>query len=139
MAWKYFDVVKDKMACPCGCGFGSNPAEFNHYLMEQLDLLREMWAAPLVLTSAARCLSHNESVGGEKQSAHTPDADMQCRAVDIATPFGSYDRKRIVLMANRAHFQRIGIGKTFIHVDVAAEHGGPGLPEGWWVYGDIRG
>ena len=138
MVWKFFDVEQDHMACPCGCGFGSNPAEFNHYLMERLNLLREMWGAPINLTSAARCEKHNEVVGGEKQSAHMPDADRQCRAVDIATPFTSFDRKRFILMANRAHFQRIGIGKTFIHVDVAAEHGSPGLSEGWWVYHDAR-
>ena len=139
MAWKYFDVFKDGMACPCGCGFGSNPAEFNHYLVTQLDLLREMWSAPIRLTSAARCEKHNEAIGGEKNSAHLPDADSQCRAVDIAAPFGSFDRKRFILMANRCGFQRIGIGKTFVHVDVAAEHGSPGLPEGWFVYQDARG
>ena len=138
MAWKFFDITKDAMACPCGCGFGANPAEFNHYLMSQLDLLREMWAAPLNLTSAARCEKYNGEHGGEKNSAHLPDADAQCRAVAIATPFGSFDRKRFILAANRAGFQRIGIGKTFVHVDVAAEHGSPGLPEGWWTYHDAR-
>ena len=138
MAWKYFDVWKDSMACHCGCGFGASPAEFNHYLMEQLDLLREMHGKPITLTSAARCLKYNDEIGGEKNSAHTPEDDAQCRAVDIAAPFGSFDRKRFILMANRAGFQRIGIGKTFVHVDVAAEHGGPGLPEGWFLYADSR-
>lgn len=144
MAWKYFGVVADHMACPCGCGFGANPAEFNHYLMEQLDLLRELWGAPLALTSGARCLAHNAAVGGEKHSAHTPDDDRQCRAVDLALPGHAFwptsrIRKELIQKATRCGFQRIGIGRNFLHVDVASEHGGPGLPEGYWVYGDIRG
>ena len=138
MAWKYFTVEADHLACPCGCGFGANPAEFNHYLMEQVDLLREMWSKPLTVTSGARCHKHNEETGGEKQSAHLPDADNQCRALDLQMNTSSLDRKRFVLMANRAGFQRLGIGKTFVHIDVAAEHGSPGLPEGWWTYQDYR-
>ena len=103
--------------------------------MERLDLLREL-LGPLRVTSAARCVAHNESINGEDHSAHLPDERGQCRAVDLALNGGSVGRKRFVLQANSIGFRRIGIGKGFIHVDVASDltH-----PEGWWVYGDNRG
>lgn len=137
--WQHFDIVKDAMACPCGCGFGSKVEDFDLMLMDYLDKLREMWKKPLRLTSSARCIAHNEVIGGESNSAHMPDQNGHCRAVDVSLISGSYDRKQFVMDATEVGFKRIGIAKTFVHIDVAADSGLPKLPDGWWTYGGTRG
>ena len=103
--------------------------------MEKLDKLRAL-LGPLQIVSAARCSSHNTTVNGEDNSAHLPDEKGQCRAVDLALNDGSIKRKFYVIHANAVGFKRIGIGKSFIHVDVADD---PTHHEGWWVYGGNRG
>lgn len=139
MPWPHFEIVKDNMACPCGCGFGSKESDFDELLMENLEHLRGMWAKPMHLNSVARCASYNEHVGGEHDSAHLADSEGKCRAADVSLITGSYDRKQFIMDATEAGFKRIGIAKTFVHIDVAAESGSPKLPEGWWTYGDARG
>lgn len=138
MTWRYFSIEGDHLACPCGCGFGTSPEHFDAMLMSKLDHLRGLWGSAIKVTSAARCVAHNLAVGGEPNSAHTPDLSNQCRAVDLAVT-GSAARLEMVLDANSVGFHRIGVGKLFVHVDVADQSGSPELPTGMWTYGDARG
>jgi uncharacterized protein YcbK (DUF882 family) len=78
------------------------------------------------LNSGFRCARHNEAVGGVKDSSH-----VKGHAADIAA-FDAPSRFKIVRALLDAGFDRIGVGKAFIHVDddPAKE------PDVMWVYAD---
>ena len=64
------------------------------------------------INSGYRTEAHNRAVKGEKNSSH-------CRgyAADIAV-YGDRDRYILLTLLLMAGFNRLGIGSTFIHVDV---------------------
>lgn len=76
-----------------------------------LDQARKIAGIPFVITSAYRSKEHELRKGRSGNSAHT-----RGRAFDIAC---STDRNRAIIVAAalKAGFTRIGIAKTFIHVD----------------------
>lgn len=107
--WSQFSFFdKDELKCKCGC----NHAPMNHEFMVALDTLRMMYGKPLHITSGYRCTSHNEYIGGSKNSQHTKGL-----AVDIAWDHGP-DKKRLLGLAYDLDFKGIGIAKTFLHVDM---------------------
>jgi uncharacterized protein YcbK (DUF882 family) len=67
-----------------------------------------------VITSGYRCLKHNRNVGSKDTSSHVIGL-----AVDIRT---TTSRERFIILQALllAGFTRIGIAKTFIHVDLDA-------------------
>lgn len=103
--YKYFKL--EEFACKCGCGDN----EMKHSTLRKLDLARELSGIPFVITSGYRCKAHNERVGGKSQSAHTRGYAADIKASD------SRSRYLIVDSLLAAGFSRIGIAKTFIHVD----------------------
>lgn len=80
---------------------------------------------PLVITSGFRCLAHNREVGGVPGSPHT-----EGKAADIGCSNG-FRRYELVSAAVRAGFTGIGVGVTYVHVDVDK---GPFRPS-LWGYG----
>ncbi len=118
-ASKNFDW--DELACKCGCG--------TQYVSDKaiiaLQEVREVMGVPLHINSAARCLLHNQAVGGAKGSKHLSyrislnDKIVESTAFDIST--SGIDAARLVQAARRAGFNGIGIAKTFIHVDIREE------------------
>ncbi len=105
MTKNYF--AKSEECCPC-CGMGGLIPEFR----DKLNLARELAGVPFILTSAFRCSTHNEDVGGSVNSSH-----LKGEAVDILTPDSR--RKFFVLKGLiEAGFTRIGFGENFIHVDL---------------------
>lgn len=66
------------------------------------------------INSGARTPVHNRKVGGVYNSSHKIPV---CKAVDIKTPTRAIQRK-VAYEARRIGFKRMGIGKTFIHLDV---------------------
>lgn len=76
-----------------------------------LDYARKIAGIPFVITSAYRSKEHELSKGRTGNSAHT-----RGRAFDIACT-SDRDRALIVSAALKAGFTRIGIAKTFIHMD----------------------
>jgi len=66
---------------------------------------------PFAITSGYRCAAHNARVGGKSNSAHT-----RGRAADVRTS-DSRTRYLVIRAALEAGFTRIGIAKTFIHLD----------------------
>jgi len=79
--------------------------------LAKLERARKLAAIPFKISSGYRSKKHNEKVGGVQGSAHTVG-----RAVDIisSTAEGKY---KIVTALLHAGFTRIGIAKSFIHVD----------------------
>ena len=120
MNWNKVQYFKpDEFCCKCGCGL-CNP---HPQLVAVLDAVRKDYGAPIHITSGCRCNAHNEKVGGVPSSAHTKGF-----AVDIRCD-SSADRASLLPVLQR-YFDRIGIAKTFIHVDLD-----PDLPHGvTWVY-----
>lgn len=65
------------------------------------------------INRGARSPAHNSKVGGVSSSAHKMPT---CRAADIKTATPTIQR-RLVAAARKVGFKRIGIGRTFIHLD----------------------
>ena len=103
---------KWEFACRCGCGLDNvDPS-----LIEMLEDLRadnggDNGGKPLQIKSGCRCFRHNLLCGGNPQSEH-----MDGQAADIAIG-GSRARMNLVVSAMNVGFNRIGVAKTFIHVD----------------------
>lgn len=111
----------EEFQCKCGnCPVKSvDPA-----LMSRLNALRSKYGRALYVTSGWRCEDQNKKVGGVNDSAHLEGqaADLFCTS--------SHDRY-LMLFHSIGLFNRIGIGTTFIHVDVSEDH----PKELIWLYG----
>lgn len=79
--------------------------------LNRLDAARDMCSFPWVITSGFRTAKHNAKVGGVPSSAHTRGyaADISCK--------NGHQRHEVVKALHAVGFSRIGIAKTFIHVD----------------------
>jgi len=101
------DFFRKEFACKCGCGQDNISVE----LVEKLQRARDATGVPFVIQSGVRCKKHNASEGGTKDSAH-----LSGLAADILCP-NSHIRYRMITVLIHL-FSRIGIGATFIHVDI---------------------
>lgn len=81
-------------------------------LLVALDNTRHLAGLPIILTSGFRCPSYNKKVGGSRTSAH-----MSGLAMDIACSDPEH-RFLYIRAALAAGFTRIGIGHTFLHLDI---------------------
>lgn len=81
-------------------------------LLQKLDELRERVGSPMVIESGYRTREHNARVKGSVNSAHTRGL-----AVDIRAMSGRM-RYDLVRHALDLGFKRIGIAKTFVHLDI---------------------
>lgn len=79
--------------------------------LHKLDEARTIADTPFRITSGYRTPEHNAKVGGRIGSSHIKGC-----AVDIAVN-SSGQRSAIVCALIKAGFTRLGIGKTFVHVD----------------------
>lgn len=99
--------VLSEFDCPC-CG--ENKMRINFVL--SLDEARLKAEVPFVVNSGYRCPEWNRKVGGRITSSHLVGcaADISCE--DSGTRF------LILSSLMDIGFNRIGIGKDFIHVDM---------------------
>lgn len=97
-----------EFSCKCGCG--KNNIDIG--LIVLLNELREKVGFPLVINSGCRCEKRNAEEGGAKDSAHLLGFAVDIRAIS------SHTRFIIKRTAYDMGFERIGTGKTFIHLDV---------------------
>lgn len=103
---KYF-TEKEFTRCTPSCSMRDMDGEF----LDLLDRIREKAGTPLVLNCAYRSREYDRIKGRTGNSAHT-----RGRAVDIRCNT-SANRYRIVSAALACGVTRIGIGKTFVHLD----------------------
>lgn len=83
----------------------------NVNFLAKLDEAREIAEIPFIINSAYRTKEHNKKVGGKPNSSHLRGLAVDIKATDSRTRF-------LVLQALiSVGFNRIGIAKTFIHVD----------------------
>ena len=97
-----------ELECRCGCGLNN----FSQDMLDRLDMAREYAKIPFVVTSACRCEEHNRAVGGKEDSSHTKGL-----AIDISAD-NSPQRARVIYGLLMAGFNRMGIAKNFVHVDI---------------------
>ena len=103
---KYFSESEFR-ACTPSCSL----QDMNQEFMDKLDKARESAGIPFVLNSAFRSPAWEKAHGRTGTGAHP----HRC-AVDIRCH--SYQNRFIIIVALlRVGFRRIGIGKTYIHVD----------------------
>ena len=93
---------------------------------ETLDAIRADVGVPVRVASGPRCEFHNRQVKGVTGSAHLTGeaADLTC-----TDSLARYALLRSAL-TRTPPVRRIGIGKTFIHVDVSTRH----APDVAWLY-----
>ncbi len=121
---KYFK--REEFACHCGCGTNGIQDSF----IEKLDLLRETYGKPIIVSSGYRCPKHNSAVSSTGATGpHTTGraADILIRgaeAIKLLT--------RIILMND---FTGIGLNQKgsarFIHVDDLPNTAGQPRPTIW--------
>ena len=92
-------------------------------LLDRLEVVRSLCGFLLIVNSAYRSFDYELSKGRTGSSSHCKHI-----AVDIAVQSGE-KRLKIVQNALRAGFQRIGIAKTFVHLDLDE-----GKPSSIWLY-----
>lgn len=79
----------------------------------KLERARELFGAPIVISSGYRDPAQNTEAGGVKDSAHTSGkaVDIRCADQDM--------QKRLIWALCVAGFKRIGAYDRHIHADVA--------------------
>ena len=91
-----------------------------------LESVRNELGKPVVITSGYRTEAHNEKVGGKPNSSH-----LKGLAADIACKDSKY-RFELVRELMEHGIDRIGIGNTFIHIDIDDSKSSDVI----WTYGD---
>ena len=103
---KYF-TASEFQRCSPSCSIKQMDADF----LDLLDRVRERAGIPLVLNCAYRSKEWDQAKGRTGNSAHT-----RGKAVDIRCNT-SQNRYRIVKAALECGVRRIGIAKTYVHLD----------------------
>ena len=92
-------------------------------VIEMLDQVREEYGKPIRISSGYRTEAANQKVGGVKNSSH-----LNGLAADIKVK-NSRERYELLFILMK-YFYRIGVAKSFIHVDIDEDK-----PQGViWVY-----
>ena len=117
----------DEFWCSCGCGKeGPNGNHISQSLVLKLEIVRTAINKPMKINSGIRCLEYNRSIKSSDTSSH-----IKCVAADISCTQMS---DRHLLMSHLPKlFERIGIHKNFIHVDIDTDK-----RRGIFVYDDPR-
>ena len=108
----------DEFECNCGCGMDS----INLELVDKIQKVRDEYG-PIRISSGCSCKAWNEKEGGKPDSAH-----LKGLALDVVCN-NSSDRYRLLTKLTW-DFRRIGVHKSFIHVDIDSDK----PEEVIWVY-----
>ena len=90
---------------------GSGLSNMQPTFITKLVIARKLAGTPFKVNSGYRSPAHNKKVGGVKDSSH-----IKGWAADIACTDST--RFQIVSALIDAGFSRIGIGRTYIHMDM---------------------
>lgn len=120
---KYFNESEFK-ACSPSCSL----QDMKQHTMDKLDAARELAGIPFVLNSAYRSPAWEKKRGRTGTGAHPHGCgvDIRCNT--------SANRLKIVRACLSVGFTRIGIGKTYIHVDDDPDK----TPNVMWHYYDAQ-
>ena len=116
---------KSEFRCPCKKCRGKKVL-VDDLLLFKLEMIRmDLGNRPMIITSGNRCSEENKRIGGFPNSPHIPrpkgkGADTKIKGVKPLD---------IGLAAERVGGLRIGIARTYCHLDVM-----PPSPSRFWVY-----
>lgn len=119
MPYKYFTNDDFKRASPA-CSIDQMSPDF----LAVLDRCRETAGIPFVVNSAYRTKVYETNRGRSGNSAHTRGLAVDIRCSD------SLSRYKIVFAAIACGVARIGIGSTFVHLDMDSSLPHPRI----WLY-----
>ncbi|QDP54123.1 MAG: putative peptidase M15 [Prokaryotic dsDNA virus sp.] len=123
MKYKYFDLKE--FASPDEPGSGKH---MRHEFLEMLDSAREEAGVPFKITSGFRTEAYNKDLLKRGYKASKNSSHLKGCAADIACS-SSDKRLKIVQALIKIGFTRLGIAKSFIHVD-----NDPVKPDAIWLY-----
>lgn len=113
----YFTETTDPKLYRCGCGRPEceAPKQPHRLLLMYLNITRELYGKPIVVTSGNRCAWYNAQQGGADPSEHVRPggclgADLHCTS--------SRDRAKLLDACRLAGLTRIGIYPAHLHVGV---------------------
>jgi len=110
MKFKYFNY--EEFDSPDIQGSGQL---MSNEIISMLDVVRKKYGKAIDINSGFRTHKHNAEVGGKVTSSH-----LKGLAVDISCT-NSNDRFKLEGILREVGFTRIGMGSTFIHVDIDKE------------------
>ena len=110
MKFKYFNY--EEFDSPDIQGSGQL---MSNEIISMLDVVRKKYGKAIDINSGFRTPKHNAEVGGKVTSSH-----LKGLAVDISCT-NSTDRFKLEGILREVGFTRIGMGSTFIHVDIDKE------------------
>ena len=116
---QYFNITE--FDSPDEMGSGRN---MKQEMLDKIDLVRSKFDRAIHINSGYRTKEHNKKVGGKKNSYH-----LKGLAVDIHC-INSRERYDLINCLLDVGFTRIGIGNTFIHVDMDPDKD----PDVMWTY-----
>ncbi len=116
---KLNNFKRSDFACSC-CG----KEKMKDNTLLKLQAARTIADVPFIISSGYRCNKHNVEVGGKSSSSH-----LGGYAVDMVVD-GSRARFKILDALRLSGFNRIGVGKNFIHIDNDPEKSGNVI----WLY-----
>ena len=105
---RYFNY--HEFNCPIE-GEGSGEHMMDADFLQMLDRARHLSGLAFIINSGYRNKEHNKKVGGKANSAHLAGCAADIHCVDPRA------RCYIIGALFEVGFNRIGIAKTFIHVD----------------------
>ncbi len=108
--WRWPHFKPSELACP-HCG--ELPQELDTELLDRLEILRVVLGKALKINSGYRCRAHNLIVGGATYSQH------KRLAVDLS--LRGHDPVKLLALAVDVGFLGIGLGPTFLHLDMRNE------------------
>jgi len=117
--------VEGQLVCSC-CGACSMQPRLVVSLEKLADLWMKAKGKTIRVTSGYRCSKHNQAVGGAKSSRHMLGQAVDCSMKPI-------DQAQFISLAKQCGFGGIGIGDTFVHIDVRA------IPCEPWHYNKPKG
>jgi len=126
--WPWPHFSRKELTCRCGCKDGMNP-----HFMRKLEVLREVFGEPMVLTSAYRCPDYNNKISRTgREGPHTDGV-----AVDVQVSGAC--AYRLIHAAIDQGFLGIGVRQhgfhntRFIHLDMCRD--AARRPRPWvWSY-----
>ena len=116
-------VRTKQTACSCGCGLNAPSQAVIDMLGKLIDAIDNN-ENNFICQSGCRCLiSNNELSNASKTSAHLPDADGICHALDLSNI--KNNAKTLLVFARGLFQNQFGIGyyplMNIIHIDDRAE------------------
>lgn len=115
---RYFSENDFKRACPA-CSLSDMSCD----LLDRLDSARAIAGVPFVVNSAYRSLEYERKKGRSGTSSHTKGLAVDLKCADSVT------RWKMLHALLAVGIRRIGVAKTFLHVDIDSDK-----PDCIWLY-----